>query len=62
MKLKTSVAVGCLLPGRAKDISAPMYNYMPDTVLLPTVFMFQVRQPYNSNSSHSVLCYSHDFS
>jgi len=25
MKLKTSVAVACFLPGRAKDLSAPLY-------------------------------------
>ena len=26
MILKSSVAVACFLPGRAKDLSAPLYN------------------------------------
>jgi hypothetical protein len=26
MNLKTSVAVACFLPGRAKDLSAPLYH------------------------------------
>ena len=26
MKLKSSVAVACFLPGRSKDLSAPLYN------------------------------------
>ena len=51
MNLKTSVAVACLFPGQAKDLSVPLYYYMPDTVLLPSVFMFYVSQPYNSNAS-----------
>ena len=29
MKLKTSVAVTCFLPGRAKDLSAPLYFACP---------------------------------
>ena len=27
MKLKSSVAVACFLPGRAKDLPAPLYIY-----------------------------------
>ena len=27
MKLKSSVAVTCFFPGRAKDLSAPLYLY-----------------------------------
>ena len=26
MKIKIFVAVACFLPGRAKDLSAPLYN------------------------------------
>jgi hypothetical protein len=26
MNIKTSVAVACFLPGRAKDLSAPLYS------------------------------------
>jgi len=29
MKPKSSVAVACFLPGRAKDLSAPLYLYIP---------------------------------
>jgi len=28
MKIKSSVAVACFLPGRAEDLSAPLYIYI----------------------------------
>jgi len=28
MNIKSSVAVACFLPGRAKDLSALLYNYI----------------------------------
>ena len=31
MKIKSSVAVACFFPGRAKDLSAPLYILLPCT-------------------------------
>ena len=50
MEPKTSVALSCFHPGRAKDLLAAVNCYISDTVLLLTVSMFQVSQPYNSNA------------
>jgi len=43
------------------DLSTPLYNYMSDNVILLTVFMFQVSQPYNCNVCKGVTSYSLDF-
>jgi len=61
MKLKTSVAVACFLPGRVKHLSATLKFSISDIVLLPTVLNFQVSQPYNSNCCYGVTSYSHAF-
>ena len=36
MKIKSSVAVACFLPGWAKDLSAPLYTYSTATMVTRT--------------------------
>jgi hypothetical protein len=36
MKIKSSVAVACFLPGRAKDLSAPLYIGADKSLARPT--------------------------
>ena len=54
----SSVLVVCIFPCRAKDLSATLNYYISDTVLLPSVFMFKLSQPYNSNACYGVTSYS----